>query len=573
VICPRMQVGPRYLTRFLLNLALILLFQGATNSISAQVRTLGTVHYDDSLAFEGYTLFSPNPSKSTFLIDNCGRVVNRWFTEHRPGFMAYLLPDGKLLKAGKWENATQFDDIPGSGGVLEIYDWESNLLWQYPVVDQAHGQHHDVHPLPNGNVLYIAWESFDSAAVADAGRPPININHGKLWSEKIVEIRPIFPDSAEIVWEWRAWDHMIQDYDSSKANYGVVADHPGRLDVNFYGRYGLGVEWLHFNAVTCHEGLDLIMISSRQMDEIYIIDHSTTTQEAAGSTGGLRGKGGDFLWRWGNPWAYDHGNSTNQAFFGQHHPNWIPAGSPDAGKIMIFNNGTNRPSGDWTSVEMLAPPMDSLGNFAYTPGQAFGPDSAHTVYRDSVPTDWHAQWISGADRLPNGNTLICDGVRGTFFEVTPDREEVWRYVNPASWNGILSQGDTLPYTDPSSLPNKVFRCIRYAPDYPAFVGRDLTPGPEVELHPWPLCDTSTVARTEQLRPKPWLAPVPTMDFLEVRIAALRPRTYRVRDVYGAVVAQGSLRRGHLRLDVSSLAAGLYLLEVEGHVATRFLKQN
>ena len=84
-------------------------------------------------------------------------------------------------------------------------------------------------------------------------------------------------------------------------------------------------------------------------------------------------------------------------------------------------------------------------------------------------------WPWKAQRLPNGNTLVCAGVIGNLFEVTPAGETVWQYVNPMVRGGILAQGE-LPGKDVRGhLFNAVFKVHRYAPDYPGLRGRDLTP--------------------------------------------------------------------------------------------------
>ena len=118
--------------------------------------------------------------------------------------------------------------------------------------------------------------------------------------------------------------YAIRSYYASKPNYGVVASHPELLDLN-YPPVVLGDgDWNHVNGIDYDPVHDWIVLSARSQDEIYVIDHSTTTAEAAGHTGGARGKGGDILYRWGNPEAYQAGTAANQQLFGQHDPRFVP---------------------------------------------------------------------------------------------------------------------------------------------------------------------------------------------------------------------------------------------------------
>ena len=156
-------------------------------------------------------------------------------------------------------------------------------------------------------------------------------------SEQIIEVQPnLVTGEATVVWEWRAWDHLIQDADAAKPDFGVISEHPERIDINFLEH--TSNDWLHFNAVDYNEELDQIIISVHRFSEFWIIDHSTTTAEAAESTGGVYGKGGDLLYRWGNPLSYDQGTVDDQKLFRQHNTHWIPDPLADAGKIILFNN-------------------------------------------------------------------------------------------------------------------------------------------------------------------------------------------------------------------------------------------
>ena len=178
-------------------------------------------------------------------------------------------------------------------------------------------------------------------------------------------------------------------------------------------------DFLHTNSIDYNPELDQIVLSVLGYNEIWIIDHSTTTEEAAGSEGGCRGRGGDLLYRWGNPAVYNSGTIRDQTLFAQHDARWIPPGLPGAGNILIFNNGRGRPDGDYSSVVEIAPPLDKNGTYKKKKNTAFFPRSPDWEYTTLEKSDFFSSHISGAQRLPNGNTLICSGEKGRFFEVKP----------------------------------------------------------------------------------------------------------------------------------------------------------
>jgi Arylsulfotransferase (ASST) len=324
--------------------------------------------------------------------------------------------------------------------------------------------------------LLISWDSKTRDEATAAGRRQYPQNG--LWSEKIVELRPIGKDSAVVVWEWKLWDHLVQDNDATKANYGAVSARPERLDVNFLNKTTVATDWIHFNGLAYNADLDQIIISSRELSEVYIIDHSTTVAEAASTRGGRQGKGGDFLWRWGNPQAYKRGNETDRRLYGQHNPQWIAKGSPGAGNVLIFNNGDSRPDGTYSSIEEVQTPVNTSGGYTAptSTSASFAPTNAVWTYKATPATSFFANRISGVQRLQNGNTLICEGTRGNFFEVAPTGTIVWQYRNPVGTSGPTAQGSAV-------MGQNMFRCLRYAPSYAAFTGRTLTPGVAVELNP------------------------------------------------------------------------------------------
>ncbi len=231
-----------------------------------------------------------------------------------------------------------------------------------------------------------------------------------------------------MVWEWRAWDHLVQEADPTKDNYGVVADHPELIDINF-GEVVSGT-WLHANAVDYNEELDQIVFCARNSSELYVIDHSTTTTEAAGHVGGLSGHGGDLLYRWGNPQVYGRGEEADQVIWSAHGVVWIDEGLPGAGNIMVFNNGDHpNPADDYSSVEEILPPQTEPGVYLIEPGQPFGPTTAEWRYGDVA--GFFSRTLGGAYRMPNGNTLICEGTAGHIFEVNPDGTTVWVFLSGA----------------------------------------------------------------------------------------------------------------------------------------------
>jgi hypothetical protein len=445
--------------RLCLFVALAMLTAALSSSgINAQTQTVGLIQHDAG-SFQGYTLFNRMADGDAYLIDNNGMVVHQWAMGGAT--VVYLLENGNLLR--------------GTRRIVE-YDWDGNIVWDY-TYDTAH---HDIARLPNGNTLLITREIIQHDDAIAAGRDPALLDN-RLRPLKIVEVQKTGPTSGTIVWEWRTWDHIIQDFDPGKPNYGVVADHPELMDLNF--AVNGDSDWLHANAIAYNPDLDQIIVSLRNIKELWVIDHSTTTAEAAGHTGGNSGMGGDILYRWGNPRAYDRGEPVDQWFFYQHDTQWIAPGLPGAGNMLIFNNGAARTPVEHSSIDELIPPVDGYTyELPPEPGASYGPEEPVWTYVADPPESFYSSFISSAQRLPNGNTLIDSGYNGTLFEVTPGGLTVWKYINPDIPAGTLSQGEAVPASSPPGMENQVFKCRRYAPDYPGLAGRDLTPIGPLELY-------------------------------------------------------------------------------------------
>jgi hypothetical protein len=458
-------------------------------------------------AFPGYTLFAPLNSRTVYLLDMQGQVAHTWETSSSPTGAVYLLDDGHLLRLGRVDDAPRFRG-GGIGGVIEELDWEGNVVWSYTQADDYQVLHHDIEPLPNGNVLAIAWEHRYREDAIEWGRDPEHVGEDGMWPDCVLEIRPTPPEGGEVVWEWHAWDHLVQDHDPERTNFGEVADRPERIDINADHRdqppmtaeqrreleelerqmralgYAGGDEedgdagaraervhpdWLHTNAVDYLPEQDLIVLSTPQLGELWVIDHSTTTEEAAWDAGGRRGRGGDLLWRWGNPRNYGCGTDADKRLYYQHDPTWLPGAEDGELRLLVYNNGGGRPGGDWSSVEELVLPFDPERGFLREPGEAFGPAEPAWSYSDR--DGFFSGFISGAQRLPNGNTLICEGAPGRVFEVTREGQVVWELENP--FGGDFMSGPNAGQAPKTAL----FRATRLALDHPGLTGRPLEPEP------------------------------------------------------------------------------------------------
>ncbi|MEJ2628932.1 MAG: aryl-sulfate sulfotransferase, partial [bacterium] len=441
--------------------------------LCAQENTVGLI-VNSNESFYGYTLFAPLQNTTTYLINQNGEKIKTWQSDFLPGNSAYLLENGNLLRTANINNSRFTSG--GTGGKIQEYNWDGEMVREFTYSDNIYCQHHDLELMPNGNILMIAWEFKTKFLAIQAGCDPALVNEEGLFPDHII----VVDTSDSIVWEWHVWDHLIQDFDASRANYGNVANHPELIDINFVSQFGpnrKGPDWNHTNSINYNSELDQILLSIHTFSEIWIIDHSTSTAQAAGHSGGQGGKGGDLLYRWGNPAAYRAGIPAGQKLFGQHDAQWIESGLPGEGNILIFNNGVNRPGDQFSSLFEIEPPLLPDNTYEKYPGQAFGPDQIHWSFTADPDTGFYADHISGCQRLANGNTLICDGTHGVISEIDTNEDTVWQYINPVTFNGPLFQGDPIPQNS-----NQLFRAYRYDTTYSAFEGRNLYSRSPVEKY-------------------------------------------------------------------------------------------
>lgn len=468
---------------------------------------------------EGVLFIAPLKSRFSYLLDGEGKELHKWESAYFPGAGVQLQPDGSLLRCGRLVDPPTFV-AGGQGGRLQHIAWDGTLLWDYEFSTEDYLHHHDATMMPNGHVLLIAWERRTKDEALARGRDPELQEDEEFWPDWIVEIVPEGATGGKIVWEWHAWDHIIQDYDKSKELFGELAAHPELININGDrprvektkeeeaaeaeqmaalgyagdtppppppaaeappptevpsadalpgegpppegpppGRPGRKADWMHSNAIAYHPELDLIALSVRRFNEAWVIDHSTTTAEAAGHTGGRHGQGGDLLYRWGNPRAHGAGGDEDQKLFVQHHVQWVPQGYPGAGNFLVFNNGEKRADGDYSSIEEWRMPISADGLITLGP--------AEPVWRfvAEKKEDFYSPFISGVQRLQNGSTLITEGITGRLLEVASDGKIVWEWTNTYG-------GEEEPKDDGPSArvpPKAQFRAFKYPLDHPVAV--------------------------------------------------------------------------------------------------------
>lgn len=540
-------------------------------SIWAQ-NTVGLLSIDPTQVTDGYTLVLPHNQNNVYLLDNCGRIVKQWNDSiYKPGNGVYLLPDGSLYRTGsRLAQSNSYIHAGGGGEVIQKKSWDDELLWQFTYNDSTVRLHHDIAIISAADandtiehILAIAWERKLTADVIAAGRDTAEIDEGELWPEHIIEIKPIGTDSAEIVWEWHAWDHLVQDYDNTQNNFGVVADNPQLIDINYATDNG-EPDWLHANSIAYNALLDQIIISVPTFNEVWVIDHSTSTAEAAGHTGGLAGMGGDLIFRWGNPEAYAQGTTADQKLFFQHDAHWIPQGLTDQGKIMIFNN---RVGSDFSQVNIINPSFDSY-NWEYTmSNNTFLPADYDWTYRHPDSTAIFSGGLSSAQRLPNGNTAILAGRKGYIHEVTPAGDIVWEYKIPLVSGSRVAQGTSLVDGD-----NLTFRMTKYPTTYAAFTGKDLTPIEYFELNPDSSVCPLGVGITEPAKEvafRVW--PNPFQDEFTVQLTGNNSGgRLEVFNLLGQSVYQEQLTGTRTSIDTRNWEAGHYIIQVDGQPGQKLI---
>jgi hypothetical protein len=550
--------------RIMLIAGVIISMFPATTTLGQKTQTMGVFINDTANTYHGYTLFAPKQNTMTYLIDNEGHKIHEWTAStYPPGQSVYLLPNGHLLRTCMTQG--NLGTGGGEGGRIEEYTWGDTLVWSMDYSTSTYMQHHDIKKLPNGNIIMLVVEKKTLTEIINAGfdtsqiQDPDFAQKHILLPDAVVEIQPTYPTGGTVVWRWSVWDHLIQDFDAGKLNYGVVNQHPELVDCDGDHRR-LPLFWNHMNAIDYNATFDQIVMSVRGNSELWVIDHSTTMAQAAGHTGGNSNKGGDLIYRWGNPLCYGRGNMSNQKYFEQHDVEWIPAGCPGAGNLLCFNNGVNR---NYSSVDEITPPVDAFGNYTIVGSSAYGPTNFTWTYNMVSPDTVYAHDISGAQRQPNGNTLMCAGPFGALYEVTAAGSIVWKYISPVTDTGPLHQGDSIPHNPvrPEETMNSIFRVYRYAPTYSAFIGHDMTPGDFIEIYPTSAIEYQKQNSVVAVYPNPFTGSIGISN-------ASGDENYILMNAMGQTIWMGT----HIeKQDFSALSRGLYILKVNEQNSVQTIK--
>jgi hypothetical protein len=359
-----------------------------------------------------YTLYAIQNQTTAYLVDTNGNTFHTWSgLSGSTAYSNYLLPGGTLLRTVKTTNSTFTGG--GMAGRVQKVDYNGNITWDYTYSTTSHCSHHDICPMPNGNVLLIAYELKTSTEVQNAGCTSPHT----MWFDHIVEVQPTGTTTGTIVWEWHMFDHLVQNANSSAANYQAsIVNHPELININYNNPTNLN-DWTHCNGIDYNPMLDQVVLSSHTMNEYYVIDHSTTTAEAASHTGGHAGKGGDFLYRWGNPAAYQASGTT--IFNTIHDAHWIPEGSPRSGSLVGYNN--NGISSSQSCFDIARPTYTTGYNYSLTLGQQYLP----ATYDRQIPCNGHNNNEGNTQQLPNGNMMVCVAQSGYFYEIDSLNNILW----------------------------------------------------------------------------------------------------------------------------------------------------
>ena len=410
-------------------------------------------------------------SKNIYLLDNEGRVVHTWKPDTNSVHCCYLLQNGHLLRpADLGGRDSSFGGGPGAAGRIQEFTWDGELVWDFKLFNDKQLPHHDIDQDAQRQRPDDRLGQEDRREAIAAGRKKelvSNVPAARLARRGQADrqdhrrgrlgMAPLGPpdpgprlDQGELRRRGRpprAGRHQLRRGRHGPGGRCAKKDGAGRK-LRQEGRSQAQVDRLRRLGRASRSASTPTGPTSTRWpttpSSTRSCSASTSSASSGSSTTARRrprppatpaassGKGGDLLYRWGNPRVYRAGTvKPTRSSSPSTTPTGFPKGLPGAGHVLVFNNGRRRPGGAYSSVDEIVLPVDEKGRYTLKEGKAFGPDKAVWSYSAPKKSDFYSSFISGAHRLPNGNTLICSGANGTVFEVTPDKEIVWKYVNPA----------------------------------------------------------------------------------------------------------------------------------------------
>jgi len=337
--------------------------------------------YNENSLENSFVLAIENGGNIAYLLNKQGKRIYEWNFDTRLGNDLELMPDGRLLGMFKVNNPNI--SFGGFGGTVKILNSNSGVDWQYTHSSNNYIAHHDAELLPNGNVLFIAWERVNALTAQSNG---VNVT-SDIFPETLIEIDP---STNQIVWKWNSFDHIVQNFNSNSPNYGNINNNPNLIDINYNSGIA-GGDIMHANGIDYDEEKDLIYLSVNFYSEIWVIDHSTTTAEASSNLGGNYNKGGDLIYRFGNPEAYN--SLGERLFFNNHFPNLIEKDIPGKDNMLVFVNKDNN------EERSAVYELDLPETFNLTPNNNNEPN----IVWQFTDVEMYSKIISGAVRLDNGS--------------------------------------------------------------------------------------------------------------------------------------------------------------------------
>ena len=399
----------------------------------------GTTIYDPDRAWSGYTVLSPLGTQAVLVIDMNGTVVKRWEGfNNSAGGPARVLPGGVVIAPvgarPPYQESLELVQRDFAGKDMwrfsraeEIKTREGATVWS---ARQHHDWQRDSFPAGYYSPDYTpAVEGGTTLILAHTDRRQPNVADVPLEDDRLIEVSW----KGEIVWDWLASDHIDE--------FGFAADARAVIKAAAAFNKGRGsYDWLHINSATYlgpNRWFD-------QGDQRFAPNHVIISSREA-SLLAIVGRDGKIVWRLGPDFSASKELRTIRQIIGQHHAHFIPKGLPGAGNLLVFDNGG---SSGYGFASPIAP--DGRGAFQRAGSRVL---EINPVTLELVWSYQNARFfstnISGAQRLPNGNTLITAGAGGRMFEVTVKGEIVWEYMYPlfagANASNAVYRSYRIPY--------------------------------------------------------------------------------------------------------------------------------